>query len=153
MPNDERPVLLAYDGSGHAKNAIAQAARELRPGRQAIVFTVWHPYAAALSGPAVALPNDIVEHVEDQAVKVADEGTRLAREAGFQAVPVVDQGEPIWQRVVDAADDADASVIVLGSHGRTGISAVLLGSVAAAASRHTDRNVLIVHQPSENGHK
>jgi nucleotide-binding universal stress UspA family protein len=37
---------------------------------------------------------------------------------------------------------------VLGSHGRTGIGLVLLGSVAAAVARHTDRPVMIVHGPS-----
>jgi nucleotide-binding universal stress UspA family protein len=36
----------------------------------------------------------------------------------------------------------------MGSHGRTGIGLVLMGSVAAAVSRHTERPVLIVHSPA-----
>jgi nucleotide-binding universal stress UspA family protein len=149
--DDDTPVLFAYDGSEHAKTAIDQAGRELRPGRRAIVLSVWQAFAStALAVPAIPLPDDLVGEVEDEANKLAGEGAELARRAGFEAVPVAAQGEPVWQIIIDAADDADASVIVLGSHGRSGISAVLLGSVAAAVARHTDRNVLIVHRPSSD---
>jgi nucleotide-binding universal stress UspA family protein len=85
---------------------------------------------------------------------VAEEGARLARSAGFDAEPHVEQGDPVWQRIVESAEEHDADILVLGSHGRTGISGVLLGSVAAAAASHTDRAVLITHdrsQPSRDG--
>ncbi len=82
-------------------------------------------------------------------VRLAAEGARLAKQVGFDAKPAIAQGDPVWQRIVEAADHHDASVVVLGSHGRTGISAVLIGSVAAAAAQHTDRSVLIVHRPDQ----
>jgi nucleotide-binding universal stress UspA family protein len=146
---EEPPVLFAYDGSEYAKSAIQQAARELRPGRRAIVLTVWQLFgsfpAASLS---IRLPEDLAGIVEAEAQKVADEGANLARRAGFESTPVVEEGDPVWQHIVDAANRYGASIVALGSHGRTGIGAVLLGSVAAAVARHTDRSVLIVHQPS-----
>ena len=46
---------------------------------------------------------------------------------------------------MQSADEHDASIVVMGSHGRTGISRVLLGSVAGAAASHTARPVLIAH--------
>jgi nucleotide-binding universal stress UspA family protein len=58
---------------------------------------------------------------------------------------VAEQGDPVWQRIVEVADEHDASIVVMGSHGRTGISRVLLGSVASAAASHTARPVLIAH--------
>jgi nucleotide-binding universal stress UspA family protein len=45
-------------------------------------------------------------------------------------------------------DDHDAGIVVMGSHGRTGIGLVLMGSVAAAAARHAERPVT-VHPPSD----
>jgi nucleotide-binding universal stress UspA family protein len=150
MPQiDEAPVLFAYDGSDHAKNAIQQAARELRPGRTAIVLTVWQAFAPTLLvGGGINLPEDLANQVEDQARDVAAEGAHLAELAGFDATTLVESGEPIWQRIVAVADDSDASVVVLGSHGRSGVSAVLMGSVATAVAQHTDRNVLISHLPA-----
>jgi nucleotide-binding universal stress UspA family protein len=147
---DDSPVLFAYDGSEYAKTAIRQAARELRPGRRAIVLTVWQPFAPTLLAGGINLPNDLAAHVEDEARDVAAEGASLAREAGFEATPMVKCGEPVWQTVVTAAEASRASTVVLGSHGRSGIRALLMGSVATAAAQHTDRNVLIVHLPESS---
>jgi nucleotide-binding universal stress UspA family protein len=83
----------------------------------------------------------------NEATKIADEGTRLARSVGFDAWPQVETGEPVWRTIVDVADAHDAGIVVLGSHGRTGIGLVLMGSVASAVARHTQRPVLIVHAP------
>jgi nucleotide-binding universal stress UspA family protein len=145
---EEAPILFAYDGSDYAQNAIQRTARELRPGRRAIVLTVWQLLGSfPAASLAIRLPDDLAGIVEEEAQKVADEGANLARRAGFEATPVVEEGDPVWQHIVDAAERFDASLIALGSHGRTGIGAVLLGSVAGAVARHTDRSVLIVHRP------
>jgi nucleotide-binding universal stress UspA family protein len=66
---------------------------------------------------------------------------------GFDATGVAAGGTPIWQTVVESAEERDASLVVMGSHGRTGVGLVLMGSVAAAVARHTERPVLIVHTP------
>ena len=146
MPDaGDSPVLFAYDGSEHAKNAIRQAGRELRSGRRATVLTVWQPFVPTLVVGGVNLPADLAARVEGEARDVAAEGASLAREAGFDAEPLVDTGEPVWQRIVEVADERDASVVVLGSHGRSGIRAMLVGSVAEAVAQHTDRTVLITH--------
>jgi nucleotide-binding universal stress UspA family protein len=140
----DSPILIAYDGSDYAKGAIEQAAEQLGNGRRAIVLTVWQPFGAAFVGVGVA-PVGLEEGIENDARRVAEEGARLAREAGFDAEPAVERGDPVWQRIVEAADERDASVVVLGSHGRTGIELVLIGSVAGAVAAHTERPVLIAH--------
>jgi nucleotide-binding universal stress UspA family protein len=143
-----RPILFAYDGSEHAQAAIREAGRQLRNGRPAIVLTVWQPVVTApLGGPGVPAVgvDGMYETTEEAARRIAHEGAALAREAGFHAEPVAEMGDPIWRRIVDTAEQRDASIVVLGSHGRTGISLALQGSVAEAATRHTDRPVLIAH--------
>jgi nucleotide-binding universal stress UspA family protein len=141
-----RPVLFAYDGSAQAKAAIRQAAEQLRNGRPAIVLTVWHALAVVPFPTAVGLTSEGLEDsIEQQARRVAEEGAQLARSGGFDAEPVAEQGDPVWQRIVDYAEERDAGIVVMGSHARTGIGLVLLGSVAAATARHTDLPVLIAH--------
>lgn len=141
----DRPILIAYDGSDYAKGAIDQAAEQLGNGRRAIVLTVWQPFGAAFVGVGVA-PVGLEEGIENDARRVAEEGARLAREAGFDAEPAVERGDPVWQRIVETADERDVGIVVLGSHGRTGIELVLMGSVAGTVAAHTERPVLIAHR-------
>jgi len=47
---------------------------------------------------------------------------------------------------VDLAEQHDAKLIVLGSHGRSGFSEIFVGSVASAVSAHTRRTTLITRR-------
>jgi nucleotide-binding universal stress UspA family protein len=146
MAGNAGPILIAYDGSEYAKEAIKQAGEQLRNGRRAIVLTVWQPYGAqALVGAPAVAPAELEEDADRKAREVAEEGARLARRAGLDAEPRVERGDPVWQRIVESAEEHDAGIVVMGSHGRTGIARVLLGSVASAAASHTVRPVLIAH--------
>jgi nucleotide-binding universal stress UspA family protein len=146
------PVLFAYDGSTPSREAIRQAARQLQGGRPALVLTVWEPMSALpFAGAPGVVPVGVDDAVEREARRVADEGARLARASGFDAEPLAERGDPIWQRIVDSAEEYEASIVAMGSHGRTGIRLMLLGSVAAAVARHTERPVLIAHDGSPPG--
>ena len=140
-------VLFAYDGSDFAKSAIAVAGRELKGDRSAIVMTVWGPLEGVPFGSTVSrgINEEVDRGLVEEATRVTEEGVELAKAAGFDATSHVERGDPIWKLIVDAADQHDAAVIVLGSHGRTGVMAVLLGSVAGAVASHSKRPVLIAH--------
>jgi nucleotide-binding universal stress UspA family protein len=136
----ERPVLFAYDGLDGAKAAIRQAASQLQDGRRAIVLTVWQP-----AGPSPAGGENPIER---DARRVAEEGARLARLHGFEAEAVAERGHPPWERIVESADEHDASLVVLGAPWRDPMNPVPSGLVVAAAADHTERPVLIVHAPA-----
>jgi nucleotide-binding universal stress UspA family protein len=141
------PVIFAYDGSELAKLAIDEAGRQLAPGRDALALTVWQPFDVGFV-PTAALRVDAAEiaQVREAAEQTAAEGASLANAAGFDARGLEVEVSPIWQGIVHVADEHDASLIVLGSHGRTGLAGVLLGSVAEAVAAHSRRSVLIVHR-------
>jgi nucleotide-binding universal stress UspA family protein len=141
------PVVFAYDGSELAKLAIDDAARQLGPGRDALVLTVWQPFDVGFE-PTVALRLNAAEiaDVRHAAQLTAEDGASLAKTAGFKARGIEIQFGPTWKGIVHTADEHDASLIVLGSHGRTGLAGVLLGSVAEAVAAHSRRSVLIVHR-------
>jgi nucleotide-binding universal stress UspA family protein len=140
------PVLFAYDGSNLAKLAIDEAGRQLAPQRDALVLTVWQPFDVGFV-PADAIKIDAADAAEVRraAEDTAAEGASLAKAAGFRARGVAAEGAPSWKGIFKAAEEHDASLIVLGSHGRSGIAGVLIGSVAEAVARHSRRPVLIVH--------
>jgi nucleotide-binding universal stress UspA family protein len=142
-------VVFAYDGSELAKLAIDQAGKLLGDGRDALVLTVWKPFDLGFV-PSAALQIDAkqIADVRSAAEQAAAEGASLAREAGFRAQSLAVEATPTWKGIVDLADDRGASLIVLGSHGRTGLASVLIGSVAEAVAAHSRRSVLITHRPA-----
>jgi nucleotide-binding universal stress UspA family protein len=141
------PVVFAYDGSELAKLAIDEAGRQLAPGREALVLTVWQPFDVGFV-PTVALRVNAAEiaDVRAAAQQTATDGASLAQAAGFDARGLEIEAAPTWKGIVHAAEEHDASLIVLGSHGRTGLAGVLLGSVAEAVAAHSRRTVLIAHR-------
>lgn len=143
------PVLFAYDGTDLAERAIHQAARQLGPGRCAVVVCVWQPANVGFT------PTDTQHFDADQAPQVrraaertAAHGASLAEQAGFRAQSVAVESAPTWQGIVRAADDHDASLIVLGPHRRSGILGRFQGSVTDAVIAHSDIPVMVVPEGS-----
>jgi nucleotide-binding universal stress UspA family protein len=141
------PVVFAYDGSDLAKAAIWEAARQLSTSRQALVLTVWQPYNVGFVAPSeLKMDAAAVDEVRAAAEQTANQGAALAQEVGFTAKGMAFEAAPTWKGIVEVADKHDSSLIVLGSHGRTGLADVLIGSVAEAVAAHSRRDVLIVHR-------
>ncbi len=142
-------MLFAYDGSDLAKLAIDEAGKQLRLGRDALVLTVWQPGNVGFK-PAGGQRFDAyrTHDVKRAAEETAAEGAAMAERAGFRARSMACHETPYWKCIVDLADERDASLIVLGSHGRAHLRDRLLGSVAAAVAAHSTRSVLIVHRGS-----
>jgi nucleotide-binding universal stress UspA family protein len=139
-------VLFAYDGSELAGHAITEAGRQLQTGRDALVVTVWEPFNVGflpVAGPAFDAAE--IDEVRAAAEKTASYGASLAEAAGFRATPVTAEAAPTWQGITDAAESRDATLIVLGSHGRSGVTSLMIGSVASAVTAHSRRSVLVVH--------
>jgi nucleotide-binding universal stress UspA family protein len=140
------PVLFAYDGSDLAKAAIDEAGRQLGRGRDALVLTIWKPVDVGfVPSRKLRINVSCSDDVRVAAEETAAQGAVLADKAGFQAKSEATQAAPAWKGIVDAADRHDASLIVLGSHGRSGLADILVGSVAGAVASHSRRSILITH--------
>ena len=84
------PVLLCYDGSDFARAAIAEAGRQLAPGRRALVLTVWQPLESIpfYGAPLAPVGPDVDQGLTAEAEGTVREGLELARAAGFDAEAV-----------------------------------------------------------------
>jgi nucleotide-binding universal stress UspA family protein len=141
------PVLFAYDGSDLARLAIEESGRQLEAGRDAVVVTVWRPFAVGfIPPPDVEFDAAASDQVRRAAEETAAHGASMAQAAGFRAHSLVVNEAPTWKGIARVADDYDASLIALGSHGKSGVTGMLVGSVAGAVAAHSGRNVLIVHR-------
>ena len=146
--NASGPVVFAYDGSDLAKHAIAEAGR-LLSGGDALILTVWQPFDVGFL-PPTGLQFDAAQiaDVRAAAAQTAAEGAALAEAAGFRTQSAEIEQSPTWRAIADLADERDARLIVLGSHGRSGLAGALVGSVAGSVAAHSGRSVLIVHRGS-----
>jgi nucleotide-binding universal stress UspA family protein len=141
------PILFAYDGSELARLAIEQAAEQLAPGRDALVLCVWQPADVGFV-PVDDRHFDAqnATAVREAAEETARQGASLAEQAGFRSEGMALEAVPTWKGIVETAEERKASLVVLGSHRRSGVVGQLLGSVAAAVVKHSASSVLVVHE-------
>jgi nucleotide-binding universal stress UspA family protein len=142
------PVLLCYDGSPEATEAIRAAGR-LIGGGPAVVLTVYEPAAIHLLTPVsdtIAALTGLADEIDDAsaqaAAKHADEGVLRAGEAGFEATPLVGAGRAP-DVIAETAQELGARVVVMGHGG--GLSG-LLGSAVRAVLHHSRRPLLVASE-------
>jgi nucleotide-binding universal stress UspA family protein len=146
-------ILIGYDGSPDAKEAIKRAG-ELMRGRPATVFTVWEQFEDMVTRVGAGMPIGVVDYAEldrsyeELARQRAEEGAESAREAGLKAqAHACARSGSIAETILFEADDIGAEAIVLGTRGLTGLKSLLLGSVSHAVLQHADRPVIVVPSP------
>jgi nucleotide-binding universal stress UspA family protein len=146
------PVLLTYDGSPSSATAIAVAG-QLLLGRDAVVCHAWSGTSQAVfRTPPSGLPGvlaDAAMQLDEcdraAAEEVTAEGVALARSAGFDAEPFALRRETkTWRAILRAADETDASIVVAGAHGFSGVGRAILGSVSTGLVHHSAIPVLVV---------
>jgi nucleotide-binding universal stress UspA family protein len=158
VPHGERPhdgpIVIGYDGSDGAREAIAVAAR-LVSGRPAVVVHGWtSPVRRTFTGESLLdAPLDEIQEVASsldelfggEADDVAGEGAELARTHGMEARALaVESGPGKWKALIDAAHSEQAALIVTGSRGRGPVISNVLGSVSAGLVHNADVPVLVV---------
>jgi nucleotide-binding universal stress UspA family protein len=106
------------------------------------------PYAPAAIElvPAAFTPADVVHQLEDQAKQLTSQAADRIGRSGLTVETAVRQGDPRTV-IVDEAAEWGANLIVMGSHGRTGLKRFLLGSVAQAVVGHAPCSVEVVRHP------
>jgi nucleotide-binding universal stress UspA family protein len=137
-----RKILVALDGSPRASGVVAAAVEvgvrfgaTLIPVRAIQIPAEFPPAAHVLEADPLA---SHLESVAQQEMRILIEGV-----GGAWSAPLVRRGQP-WRAILDAAEENDVDLMVLGSHGYDGIDR-LLGTTAAKVANLAQRNVLIVH--------
>ena len=142
-------ILLAIDFSKYSAEAIKEvAARPWPPKSKLLVLSVIEP----ITPPAAELWYDAgasLERMEQEMTKRAKDLTTKAAENlrgnEFTIETAVREGDPRWV-IVDEAGKWSADLIVMGSHGYTGIKRLLLGSVALSVVSHATCSVEVVRR-------
>jgi nucleotide-binding universal stress UspA family protein len=142
-------ILIALDSSLHSERALNFVARMRWPaGSRVIVLSVLQPAAAgAVTGPYDSTPvaAESLEALRHQLEEVVARAEHSLSEVGFSTEGRVLTGDP-RQTLIEIAHSERADLIVVGSHGRTGLMKMMLGSVSSHVVTHAPCSVLVVKQ-------
>ncbi|AEH36890.1 universal stress protein [Halopiger xanaduensis] len=143
MPNH---VLVPIDDSSQSTEALEFACSEY-PDATITALHVLDPgdfYAATgVEGGTMANYDQLQEHHEERAENLLEGARERAADRGVEIETDHVVGG-VSRSIVDYADEHDVDHIVIGSHGRTGASRILLGSVAETVARRSPVPVTIV---------
>jgi nucleotide-binding universal stress UspA family protein len=148
-------ILVALDDSASAQMALGEAIK-LAKLSSGVVYAL--SVVDRGRWPAEASARFDFEPEPSAAASVAtrifDEAEALFRESGVSGkVRAIDAyGESVSEVLARAAEECDADIIVMGTHGRRGAQRFLLGSVAESLVRSTDRPVLLLRHDGSDAH-
>lgn len=140
-------ILLAIDDSKYSEAAIETVIEQARAQETEVrVLHVVEPptllVAREMGGYDPALEN-AWESQRHQADVVVAKAVEVLRARGLKVTAAVEDGDP-KSKILDVAEEWQADLIVLGSHGQKGLSRFLMGSIPDAVARHAHCSVEIV---------
>lgn len=145
-----KPIVVGVDGSDASQEALRWAADEARLRFAPLVaVSAW----SFISAQPIGDPGMLAMPAGDLAGQLSaeNEGARAALDAAVAAALGARPGIEVEQRLVEGdagdalvAESESAELLVVGSHGRSGLKAALLGSVSRHVVSHASCPVVVV---------
>jgi nucleotide-binding universal stress UspA family protein len=141
-------ILVPTDFSSYAQEALDYALK-LAKKLDARVY-IMHAYLMPVAGweGAWAFPGDMISQLETESRAKLDTTVKKACETLPGTSATFYSGDP-RDGVIKAAKDLKADLIIMGTHGRRGLSRAIMGSVTETVIRHAGCPVLAVHHPKD----
>ena len=141
-------ILVAVDGSEYSRDALVKAA-ELASGlpAQLLILTVSNYVNFGTMGPLGYGPDAAIEvPSKEEAANILQAASDFLAARGLQTTTFHRLGN-FAETILAMAEEAHVDLVVMGSHGRTGLQRFLLGSVSSQVMSHAPCSVLIAKGP------
>lgn len=141
-------ILVPTDGSQLSVETVKRAVSFAKETGARITFFYAKPdYPVAFFGEGALIdpttPEKFAEMAERQGKEILAKAEAAAREAGVACSSVAAVSDAPFQAIIDAASNAGCDLIFMASHGRRGISGLLLGSETQKVLTHSTIPVLV----------
>ena len=138
-------LLVATDGSAYSADAVREA------------IAIAGACGGVLSAVHVFEVTSEMEFWDARSAEMLEDGMRKylqgiidrAKKQGVRCEAVMHWGESPWRSIVEEAVRRKASTIIMGSHGRTGLTRLMMGSTVSRVIGHAPCKVLVV--PARTG--
>jgi nucleotide-binding universal stress UspA family protein len=142
-----RNILIATDGSSLSARAVEHGTNLAKAlGATVLLLTVterFHVFAIE-TDQLEETSASFREHMQKHAERTLSEASEIARSLGVEATTLHMEDDAPYQAIIRTAESQRCDVIVMASHGRGGVSALLLGSEAMKVLSHSKIPVLVV---------
>ena len=139
-------ILVPLDGSKRAEAILPHLEQMARRYEAKVIFLQVIELAPLVWGPEIAYGSEYEEVFKEQTrqaeVYLAGLNGEF-REKGIEALTLTAHG-PVVDAIINTAESENADLIALASHGRSGLSRVFYGSVAAGVLHRVDRPLLLI---------
>ena len=140
-------ILIPTDGSDAVAPAVETALdiAETYDATLHVLFIVDPPSSISGAGDGFTGIDNLLDELEEEGHRATDAIANLAEDSDIETTAVVRRGNP-KDDILTYATENDIDLIVMGTHGRTGVKRALLGSVTETIVRHAEVPVLTVHR-------
>lgn len=133
-------ILVPLDESAPAQNALEEALQMFESKEIVVLHVIdTNDFSHGAEGAAA---EGLLESREEEAEELFERAQATANEYGASLETVIETGQTA-SAIVDTAETSDVDHIVMGSHGRSGISRIVVGSVAEQVIRESPVSVTI----------
>lgn len=143
-------VIIGVDDSPHSKAALDFVRKMRWPANTRFIVLSAAPLEVVAYTMVEAGGPSVIQEVQQELVTAHEElAARVERElqsAGLNTVGRVERGDP-RDAIVRVAERERADLVIVGSHGRSGLPKLLMGSVASHVVTHAPCPVLVVKHP------
>lgn len=139
-------ILLPVDGSATAARAVDKALAIAEAFNSAVTLIyVIDPYV--FTGVGTDLSYSQAEYLSAATAEGSEvllQARKMFEARGLAVSSAVVEGHAVYRAILNAAEAANADLVVMGSHGRRGLEKLILGSVTAQVLSHAHLSVLVV---------
>ena len=139
-----KKILVPLDGSELAKKALDQAEKLAKCFDAEIILFQVVPFMPIYGSPELVTPLIVDEKQKEAAEKYLLNLTEELKRKGLKVTSMVRTGQVVAMEIIDFAKESGVDLITMCTHGRSGITRWVLGSVALKVLTRAETPILLV---------
>ena len=139
-----KKILVPLDGSELAKMALDQAEKLAKTFDAEIILFQVVPFMPIYGSPELVTPLIVDEKQKEAAEKYLANLSGELKKRDLRVAAMVRTGQQVAVEIIDFAKEVGADLIIMCTHGRSGISRWVMGSVALKVLTRAETPILLI---------